>query len=1347
MLMDLVVEARRQGVLIYVDAGNLKAKAIGDALTGELREKIRAHKSELIELLAVAQPRTLDDVRLQAQESYWLEALRAAPQVHEFPLDRPRGSEVCLETLGVDSWMSSELSADVDTLAGRLGKDRFHVLHAAFSALISRWSGRATVVIGSRLPQRLHPHGLGRELPRYEVLPISVEITVDATLASVLDRTSVALTDAHEHGDLPLLLIADLLKLERDTQHAPVLQLVFLEQASHLAGNDSAGLPARFDLAASVRALPHGGLALDWTFDRSLFEVETIQALTRSFAKLVESLVQHPDDALHAFDPVADDDWSRIEQWNSTGRDFDHAARLHDLFAAHVAATPDAIALVCADQRISYAALDAQARCLAAHLRSVGVGPDSVVAVCVPRTSELIVGILGVLMAGGAYLPIDPAYPQERIAYILHDSAARVLLTHSVRLPQMPEAGIATICLDRPDSFAASAPIAAVGRDTTADDLAYLIYTSGSTGKPKGVALEHRGAINLHANQVRHFGLSSSSRVLQFASIGFDAATWEWVMALLSGGTLFLCPDDRRASATALADYLVEQRITHATLPPALLAHLDPHRDYALEALIVAGEACPESLRELWAGRVPMFNGYGPSETTVCASVERLQADGRVSIGRPLDNVQTYVVDDRLRLSPIGAVGELMIGGVGLARGYVGNPHLTAERFIECSLRPGHRQRLYCSGDLVRYLPDGRLDFVGRKDDQIKLRGFRIEPREIEAILGAHALVGHATVVLRQTDRASSLAAYVVPATAMDVSARRALGDELLQHLAGQVPDYMVPATLTVVEAFPLTANGKIDKHALLALDVAGAGDDMVEARTEVERALERMWCELLKLERVGVHENFFAIGGDSILSIQAVARANQAGIPVTIRQLFEFTTIAGIAANLAESDPALEPASDASGEMPLMPMQARFLSEQTDAPHHFNQSILLDVPADMDDARLLAIAAALVARHDALRLAFPVGDDGRRHAIHQDLASYPIDETVRVETMDESHASFATFVRERSDAQQRGFCLDHAPLFRLVHLRGQGQSRLLLVAHHLVVDGVSWRILLQDLELAYAQLTLQQDIVLSAKPASYQQWATALSEYAGEAKLQEELPYWLEQAEAAPLAIAPDHVDAERPRQSSTRYASIELSEDQTRQLLRPCNEPYRTNINELLLASLYLGLQAFGESDRLQVAVEGHGREPLFSRLDGSQTVGWFTSVFPLNFRIESRDIGAAIKCIKEQYRRIPRGGVGYGVLRYMARDQALVHASRQEPQILFNYLGQFDSALGEQGTFRFADEDTGASGDGAHRRDYPLGINGLVSGGKPRFTVDYSDEEFRPETIERLAESFREGLSAVI
>jgi amino acid adenylation domain-containing protein/non-ribosomal peptide synthase protein (TIGR01720 family) len=828
--------------------------------------------------------------------------------------------------------------------------------------------------------------------------------------------------------------------------------------------------------------------------------------------------------------------------------------------------------------------------------------------------------------------------------------------------------------------------------------------------------VEHRSVVRLVINN-HHVPLNAQTRVLQASSCSFDVATLEIWGSLLNGGTLVLYPE-RYLDLDVLNGEIVRREINTLWLTAGVFEqwseHLPPYDglQYVMSGGDIVSPRAVERVYRAWP-HTQVINGYGPTENTTFTTCHLIPHDSDfarpVSVGKAINGTSLHVLGDGRKPLPLGAVGELYVGGDGVARGYWNRPELTAETFID---------GLYKTGDLVRRLPDGTLDFIGRADDQVKVRGFRIELGEIEAQLRRQPEVKEAVVVARREGTGKRLVAYVVPAQpAAD------LADTLTRALGQELPDYMVPAAFVMMEAFPLNPNGKIDRKALPEPDWQ-ATSSYTAPRTAVEAQLAAIWAQLLKLDRVGVDDNFFAIGGDSILSIQAVSRANLAGIAITTRQLFENQTIAALAAQARHGVRQETPQEAVTGGLSLLPIQRQFLGEDEVERHHFNQSLLLETPEGFDARFLREVVAVLLNRHDALRLRF-IGSG----AEHQEL----IDEMIAASAIVEPALADVT---ARCTHWQQSFDLAKGPLFRAVYFES---GRLFLVAHHIVVDGVSWRILLADIEQAFGQYQAGEPVVLAPKTSSFQQWGTALAEYA---ETLTERAYWLSQPETAPLPV--DHV-VERPTYSSSRRARVRLQADETQALLQKCAPVYRTTINELLLSGLYLGMRRWTKAADLRIALEGHGRESLFEQLDTTQTVGWFTTMYPLTLHSESANVAEVIKSVKEQYRALPNGGIGYGLLRYVVGDEAI--AAQELPQLVFNYLGQFDQSVNRDTALRAAAEPMGPATSGDRRRPYRLGLNGGVSNGALDLALDYSALEYDDATIAALATHIERGLRDVI
>src|SRR5262249_20613087 len=827
-----------------------------------------------------------------------------------------------------------------------------------------------------------------------------------------------------------------------------------------------------------------------------------------------------------------------LHEWNATARALP-GATLPQLFAAQAAATPDAVAVVFAGEQLSYGGLDGRANQLAHHLRALGVGAESVVGVCLERSLELVVALLGILKAGGAYLPLDPGYPRERLAFMLADASAAVLISARGLRDRVDAPGVRRLELD-----GAAAAIAAHPKSAPADvlqphNLAYVIYTSGSTGTPKGVAVTHGGIPHLAAAQIDRFAITAQARVLQFASPSFDAAVSEIAATLVSGATLVLAPAQR--AGDALARVICEQNVSHATLPPVLLAELPEH--VPLQTLIVAGEACSADVVARWSPGRRMINAYGPTEATVCASMSEALSGACVPpLGRPIWNTRIYVLDGCLEPVPVGVVGELYIAGAGVGRGYVGRGGLTGERFVADRFGAAGG-RMYRSGDLARWRGDGVLEFVGRADHQVKVRGFRIEPGEIEAVLLRHAGVTQAVVVAR-SDRAgaSQLVGYVVLAAGAQAAGAQAAGAALRAHVGAQLPDYMVPSAIVVLDRLPLTANGKLDRGALPAPEVRAGVIRL--ARNPSEELLCALFAEVLGLERVGIDDDFFALGGHSLLATRLISRIRSSlDVEVSIRSLFEAPTVAGLVECFGEADaarPALR-AVERPGEVTLSYGQRRlwFLERLEGASGRYVIPLAIRLGGELDVGALEAALGDVVDRHESLRTIFPE----RLGVARQEVLAVGAGRVrLSVRAVSEGELSGAL-----TAALQVGFDLSReVPLRAHLFALGGDEHVLLLLLHHIAGDGWSLGPLARDLSLGYGARVggCAPDFApLAVQYADYTLWQQALLGDAndGGSVLARQLSYWRERLSGLPEQIALPS-DRGRPAVASYRGGSVEF-------------------------------------------------------------------------------------------------------------------------------------------------------------------------------------------------------------
>jgi amino acid adenylation domain-containing protein/non-ribosomal peptide synthase protein (TIGR01720 family) len=1020
---------------------------------------------------------------------------------------------------------------------------------------------------------------------------------------------------------------------------------------------------------------------------------------------------------------------------------------IHQLVEAQVEQTPEAVAVVCDDQWLSYRALNRRANQLAHHLQGLGVGPEGRVGVCMERSLELVVGLLGILKAGGAYVPLDPTYPPERLAFMLEDAQVAVLLTQAHLEATLPQTGAQVLCLDREWERIGRASRVNPASGVQLNNLAYVIYTSGSTGIPKGVAIEHHSPVALLEWSRKVFTPEELVGVLASTSICFDLSVFELFVPLSWGGKVILAENALQLPALPMG-----QEVTLVNTVPSAMAELVRSEGVpiSVRAVNLAGEPLQNTLVQRIYQQESIqrvFNLYGPSEDTTYSTFA-LMSKGREetpSIGRPITNTQVYLLDRQLRPVPIGVPGELYIGGDGLARDYFHRPELTAEKFLPHPFSEAPGARLYKTGDLARYRPDSNIEFLGRLDHQVKVRGFRIELGEIEAVLGGHPGVREVVVLAREDSPGEKrLVAYVVGKEGPAPS-----GSELRGFVRERLPEYMVPSAFMALEALPLTPNGKVDRRALPAPEGRGMAEGYVPPCTPTEELLAGIWAEVLRQERVGRHDNFFALGGDSILSIQIVARAQQAGLQLTPKQLFQHQSIAELAA-VVGTGPTIEADQGlVSGAVPLTPIQRWFFERALPAPQHFNQAVLLEAPPTLEPGWVQRVVQQLLVHHDALRLRFTPEGSGWRQVqsgLEEAVPFGVVDLSELV--VEEQPAALEGVAAE----QQGSLNLSSGPLLRVVlfKLGVQRPGRLLIVIHHLVVDGVSWRVLLEDFQRAYQQLRWGQALELPPKTTAFKAWAERLMGYGRSKAVREELDYWLGGSRPEVTLLPRDYLcDESANTVASAAHVSVALSEEQTRALLQEVPPVYHTQINDVLLTALVQSMAPWTGAGSLLLDLEGHGREELFAEVNLSRTVGWFTTLFPVCLELGAEPLGEALKAVKEQLRSIPKGGIGYGLLRYVHPDTGVRAALQALPQaeISFNYLGQLDQTLSESSLFGPAKESSGPPHSSVGSRSHLLEVNGFVVAGRLHLDWTYSQRVHRWATVERLAQGFLEALEALI
>ena len=1742
--------------------------------------------------------RQVQDMQMQ----HWQRRLAGAPPLLDLPTDHRRPAVHTFRGGQQRLHFDPELSGQLRAFSRKNGVTLFMTLLAGFTALLARYTQQEDILVGTPIANR----GRAEIEPLIgffvNMLVLRIDLSDDPDFHELVRRTFRTSLDAYSHQDLPFEQLVDALHPDRDMSRNPLVQVSFALQNAPMPAFKVQGLELR-PLELEARTLRFDIEVHLWDaaeeidgymlYYRDIFEPDTIRRFASLFETLLRAALADPDVPLWRL-PLYHRDAGEVRS-NSSDVKPDRPVRdrcLHHWFEDQARQTPDAVAAVApgdqdgkqaaTGQLVTYRELNAHANQLAHWLREQGVGPEVPVGVCLGRSIDMVVAVLGILKAGAAYVPLDPDHPRDRLAFMLEDARVPILVTDSRHHRALQETGCVIVQLDADAAALRNRPTHDPAAGAGPENLAYVIYTSGSTGKPKGVLVTHANVSRLFTSTEAWFNFGGSDVWTLFHSYAFDFSVWELWGALLYGGRLVVVPYWIGRSPGAFRELLSDYGVTVLNQTPSAFRQLvaadaiAAPRPLALRHIILGGEALDlQSLRP-WFDRhgdahPQLTNMYGITETTVHATYRPVVlADldhGGSLIGRPIPDLHLWLLDKHLQPVPSGAVGEIFVGGAGVARGYLRRPELEAERFIPNPFDPARGSPMYRTGDLARELPDGELEYLGRNDDQVKIRGFRIELREVEAAIrkqpaiddavvivredqpndkrlvaylkvdpsslrqstdaanngndltehaaqwrqvfdtnygepgtanepdfnisgwnssytggpipaeemrewvvetvarlaalaprnvleigcgtglllsrlaphcvrycgtdfsqvavdsvrrllemtpalqhatinrrpaddfdgiapdsydvvvlnsvvqyfpnldyflrvfegairtvcpGGHLFVGdlrslplletyHTSVQLFQApdsltaaqlrqrvalrmaqegellldptlflalqqqfskigavrvlvkrgrcrnemstfrydvvlsigsgtgegppdwiewqeanlrlsdmrarleqDRPDALAISGVPnarlaadlvarswlaaaaddepvgrlraqlqqaqpacdADAIDPDAlfelaealgyqveiswaaanpdgrfdvvfyrgarpdcsrrhnkavflsihsyatdplRRklalALLPDLRRALQEQLPAYMVPSVFVVVDDFPLTGNGKLDRRALPPSDAAAhRGEaDLVAPRTDVERILAEIWAQVLGLDRVGVTDNFFELGGDSILSIQIVSRAGQAGLSLSPRQLFLHQTIEELAAVAAPSARQQE-AQAAGGEAPLTPIQRWFFESGQPEPHHFNQAILLETVPGLDGDLLRRAILHLPEHHASLRLRFSPADASWQQAYADDGRSVKFTAIDWASlTPDRRHAT----LNEAAARLQSSLHLSDGPLMQAAYFRGaEGEpGRLLLLAHHLLVDGISWRIILEDLELAYEQLKQGKAIALPPATASYKSWGQHLKDYACSGKARAELEFWKDVCDGPARRLPVAHVRGNGAAESNTptvAYA-VQLSPELTGSLLHDVPPVYRTGINDILLTALLLAIGDWTGDPLLLLDLEGHGRENLFPELDISRSVGWFTTIFPVRLRLpHGASPGEAIKSVKEQLRQTPGQGIGYGVLRHLLSDDASIGAALrqgQQPEVAFNYLGQLDGVLATSRYFRPASEPSGPPCSPQYQPRHALEINASIISGRLLVEWSYAATRFEAKTIEQLGANYLARLQGLI
>ncbi|KAM3115395.1 amino acid adenylation domain-containing protein [Phormidesmis sp. 146-33] len=1221
------------------------------------------------------------------------------------------------------------------------------VLLTCWQVLLWRMTSRSDITVGVTSMARKYEdlqHALGL---LDKCLPLQSHLEEHDLLSQRVQQTAQIMQEAHQWQEyftgLPLVTLPVGFEFaEWSVASTPDLTFSIYQQAVYLN---------RFKIRLSC-VRQSGQLRAEFYYDANLFAANAIAQIANNFQTLLTSIIHQPNARLADLNLLSDRDRQRLlVDFNPTTINHCSYSTIHQWFEQQVEQSPDRVAVVFEDQSLTYAELNARANQLAHFLRTQEIEPEQLVALYIDRSPEMLSGLLGVLKAGGAYLPLDPGLPATAVEQRLQQVQASILLTHQ-KLANDLTLTMRVICLDTDWSTIAQQATTNPTHCTTPENLVYVLFTSGSTGQPKGVAVEHRQLLNYVNGILTRLAIPEGASFATVSTLAADLGNTTLFACLCTGGCLHLISQERSLDPNALAEYGRQHAIDYLKIVPShlkvLLDAADCRAILPQRQLILGGETLDwhlvERIRQL-APTCQILNHYGPTETTVGVLTyevrERLLAadSETVPLGYPLPNTQVYLLDTHLQPVPIGVAGEIYIGGANVTRGYHAQPEFTTAAFVPHPFSSDPDARLYKTGDYARYRLDGTIEFLGRADQQVKIRGFRIELGEIEAALKQHPEVREAIVLATEAEHPQLIAYVVFQAADAIVNLR--------QFLQAKLPEVMVPSAIIPLKALPLLPNGKLDRHTLLAMELpqSDTANAFVPPRTSIEATIAQIWETVLRLPQVGIDDNFFELGGDSILCIQVIAKASQAGLRFTPKQLFEHPTIATLAEVVNTAPIIAAEQGVVTGIVPLTPIQHWFFEQNLPEPHHWNQSILLQVQQPLNPVLLRQALSHLLQHHDALRLR------SHRDATGWQQINTDVDTIVPFTQLDLSTLAATeqsqTITTVATDLQT-SLNLADGSLMRVVlfNLGNDQPDRLLLILHHLVVDGVSWRILLEDLQTAYQQLAQGQAVQLPAKTTSFKEWSTRLQNYANSEALQQELTYWQQESGAATLPM-------DNPTGANTvaliQTVSVALTQTETNALLQEVPATYQTQINDVLLTALVQTFFQWTQISSLYLDLEGHGRESLFEDVEVSRTIGWFTTIFPVQLQLDDpQHSEKCLKSIKEQLRQIPRQGIGYGILRYLNQNEVTASLRDRPPaSVKFNYLGQVDTIAAPTSLFAPAPESTGLGRSPQGNRRYLLDITAIVSEGQLHLRWDYSAEIYQRSRIEQLAQNYLTALRSLI
>ena len=1299
---------------------------------------------------------------LEEQLAYWKKQLAGVNDVLALPTDHPRPPVQTFRGAYKSLTLPGMLSEQIAELSRREGVTTFMTLLAAFAALLARYTGEEDIVVGSPIAGRNRQEIEGLIGFFVNTLVLRADLSGNPSFTELLKRVREVALEAYAHQEVPFEKLVEELEPERSLGHSPLFQVMFALHHAAQAKFSLRGLTleqiktetntSKFDLSLFV-ADEADGLTCIAEYNTDLFDEATIERLLGHYQRVLEAVVANAEQRISELPLLTVDQREQVVEWNNTGAEIPQGT-IDDLFEAQVERTPKAVAVKFGDRQLTYEELNSRANQLAHHLRRLGVEPEGCVAICVERSLEMIVGLIAILKAGGAYVPLEPAYPSERISFILEDSQARLLLTQEHLTHSLPVANVQTICLDRDWQEIAQESSENPTEGAAATNSAHLIYTSGSTGQPKGVLSAHRASVNRFSWMWEQYPFATGEVCCQKTALSFVDSIWEIFGPLLQGVPLVIIPDDTVKDPQRFVAALSVNKVTRLVLVPSLLrVILEIGEDLArqlsdLRYCVCSGETLPVDLATAFREQFPqanLINLYGSSEVAAdvtCYEVRNTDGLATIPIGRPIGNTKIYILDSHLQPAPVGVPGEIYVGGEGLARGYLNREELTAEKFVADPFSRQSGARLFRTGDIGRYLTDGNIEYRGRRDNQVKVRGFRIELGEIEAQLASQPQVQQAVVIARDDERGEKqLLAYVIPAGKAPAS------NELRAHLRRKLPDHMIPAAFILLDELPLTASGKVNRLALPPPDRKQlvAGEDFVAPRTQTEEILASVWADVLDTADVGVNDDFFALGGHSLLLARIAPRIRETfQLELPLRALFEAPTVAALAERIETERRTAEGLDDVplvsvsrAGPLPLSFAQERlwFFDQLEPNSAAYNIPRVLRLNGPLDTNALRRSLDTIVARHEVLRTSF-LNDSGKPalSIAASTTVETPLFDLSRLPAQDRDQETRELANRET----QRSFDLAQGPLLRagLVRL-GEEEHVLLLTMHHIISDGWSMGVFLRELTSIYNAFMTGESTALPALAVQYVDFAAWQRQWLSGA-LQKQLDYWREELAGAPPVIDLP-VDRPRPPVRSFRGArqSLAISKEITDKL-KGLARAERATLFMTLLTAFQLLLSCLTNQDDIVVGSPAAGR----NRPELEALIGYFVNTLVLRAQLSGDpDFRESLR----RSRTVALGAFANQDVPFEKLVEELQPTRTLKVNPLFQVWFAWQNALVERQEFNGLTVESLTIDSATTRHDLQLTLWETANGLGGAFT--YSTDLFEAETIACMAEQFNTLLTIVV